>query len=99
MAYVHLHAHSCFSFLDGCAQPEELAAAAAGLGQGALALTDWAGLYAAPAFDRACRAAGVRPIFGAEVAVPGLGHLTLLVKDGEGWRALCRLLTAAQLAG
>ncbi|HET8628263.1 MAG TPA: DNA polymerase III subunit alpha, partial [Thermomicrobiales bacterium] len=99
MGFVHLHCHSAFSFLDGCAQPEELAAAAAGHGQEALALTDWAGLHAAPAFARACRAAGVRPLHGAEVAVPGLGHLTLLVRDKEGWRSLCRLLTAAQLAG
>ncbi|HEX5503191.1 MAG TPA: PHP domain-containing protein, partial [Thermomicrobiales bacterium] len=99
MGYSHLHCHSAFSFLDGCAAPEDLAAATAGLGQEALALTDWHGLYAAPAFARACRAAGVKPIHGAEIAVSGLGHLTLLVQDAAGWRSLCRLLSAAQLAG
>jgi DNA polymerase III alpha subunit len=43
-------------------------------------------------------------MFGAEIALgtdaAARGpHLTLLVKDREGWRSLCRLLTAAQLAG
>ena len=32
MIYPELHAHSCFSFLDGASQPEELAERAAALG-------------------------------------------------------------------
>jgi error-prone DNA polymerase len=100
----HLHVHSHFSFLDGASSPEALVRRAAELGQGALALTDWAGLYGAVAFDAACRAAGVRPLFGAEIALAGSDgtpgpHLTLLVRNRDGWRSLCRLLSAAQLAG
>ncbi len=101
---VHLHVHSHYSFLDGAASPEALARRAAALGQDALALTDWSGLYGTVAFDAACRAVGVRSLFGAEIALadqdgaPG-PHLTLLVRDRPGWRALCRLLSAAQLTG
>ena len=81
---VQLHAHSHFSFLDGASSPEALAWRAAELGQAALALTDWHGLYGAVPFDRACRAAGVRPIHGAEVALTDGRHLTLLVQDAAG---------------
>ncbi len=66
---VHLHAHSFFNFLDGASSPEALARRAAELGQAALALTDWHGLYGAVRIDRACRTVGVRPIFGAEIAL------------------------------
>jgi DNA polymerase III alpha subunit len=102
--FVHLHAHSHYSFLDGASSPETLARRAAHLGQGALALTDWSGLYGAVAFAAACELVGVRPIFGAEIALRGRDgtpgpHLTLLVRNKDGWRSLCRLLSAAQLAG
>jgi error-prone DNA polymerase len=40
MDYVELHAHSCFSLLDGASSPEALVARAALLGHTALALTD-----------------------------------------------------------
>ena len=38
--YVELHAHSCFSLLDGASFPEDLVARAAALGMPPLALTD-----------------------------------------------------------
>ena len=38
--YAELHCHSAFSFLDGASLPDELVAAALGLGYEALALTD-----------------------------------------------------------
>jgi hypothetical protein len=91
--------HSHYSFLDGASSPETLARRAAELGQDTLALTDWSGVYGAVEFDHACRRAGIRPLHGAEIALTDGRHLTLLVKNNEGWRSLCRLLTAAQLAG
>lgn len=104
--FVHLHVHSHYSFLDGASSPEALARRAADLRQEALALTDWVGLYGAIEHRQACERAGVRPIYGAEVALQSSdssetpnGHLTLLVKGRTGWQSLCRLLTAAQLAG
>jgi error-prone DNA polymerase len=103
-AFVHLHVHSYFSFLDGASSPQALVERAAAMDQECLALTDWNGVYGAVAFDHAARRTGLRPIFGAEIALDTVGdtpgaHLTLLVKNSDGWRSLCRLLTSAQLRG
>jgi error-prone DNA polymerase len=99
--YVELHAHSAYSSLDGASLPEELIARAAELGHTALALTDHDSLAGAMELAMAARESPVRAIFGAEVTVQDpaardggqLQHLTLLVRDGHGWRNLCRLLT------
>jgi error-prone DNA polymerase len=98
MAYVELHAHSAFSFLDGASTPMELAAAAAAQGYPAFALTDHDGVWGSMEFAYACRGFGVRPITGAELTVrEGESdlHLTLLAEDESGYRNLCRLLTLA----
>src|SRR3954469_18648766 len=95
MAYVQLHPHSAYSFLDGASLPEELALRAAQLGYGALALTDHDGVYGSREFARAAKAFGVRPITGAEVTLADGAHVTLLVESAVGYANLCRLLTAA----
>ena len=59
-AYVELHAHSAYSFLDGASLPEELAARAAELGYDALALTDHDGVYGSLEFAHAAKHFGVR---------------------------------------
>src|SRR5215217_6237374 len=57
----------------GANHPADLVTRAAGHGMSALALTDRDGLYGAVKFALACRSAGVRPIFGVDLAVaPGL---------------------------
>jgi error-prone DNA polymerase len=93
--YVELHAHSAFSFLDGASLPDELAAAAAELGYGAMALTDHNGVSGSMEFAQAAAPLGVRTIHGAEVDLDDGRHLTLLVEDERGWRNLCHLLTRA----
>ncbi|HJV30133.1 MAG TPA: PHP domain-containing protein, partial [Gaiellaceae bacterium] len=95
MAYVELHSHSAYSFLDGASLPEELALRAAELGYEALALTDHDGVYGSLEFAHAAKAFGVRAITGAEVTLEGGAHVTLLVEDARGYANLCRLLTAA----
>ena len=71
-AFVHLHAHSYYSLLDGCPSPAELAQAAAQAGYSALALTDHDALYGAIEFYDACHEVGIRPIVGLELTVaPG----------------------------
>ncbi|MDX6487527.1 MAG: error-prone polymerase, partial [Gaiellaceae bacterium] len=95
MAYVELHSHSAYSFLDGASHPEELALAAAELGYEALALTDHDGVFGSLEFAHAAKAVGVRPITGAEVTLRGGSHVTLLVETPRGYANLCRLLTAA----
>ncbi|HEY7208075.1 MAG TPA: PHP domain-containing protein, partial [Gaiellaceae bacterium] len=93
--YVELHAHSAYSFLDGASQPEELAARAAELGYGALALTDHDGVYGSLEFAHAAKHFGVRPITGAEVTLGDGSHITLLVESSQGYANLCRILTEA----
>src|SRR6266496_4044009 len=95
LAFVELHAHSAYSFLDGASLPEELAVRAAELGYEALALTDHDGLYGSLEFAHAAKEFGVRPITGAEVTLAGGAHVTLLVESPRGYANLCRLLTAA----
>jgi len=92
-----LHAHSCYSLLDGAAQPEELASRAAELGLYALALTDHDALYGAPAFFAQAQAAGVKPLLGAEMTLDDQSHLTLLAENEQGYRNLCQIVTAGRL--
>jgi error-prone DNA polymerase len=72
--FVHLHVASGYSMRYGANHPADLVARAAEHGMGALALTDRDGLYGAVKFALACRSAGIRPIFGVDLAVaPALG--------------------------
>src|SRR4051812_35864530 len=69
MSYIELHAASAFSFLQGASLPEALIERAAALGYPALALLDRDGVYGAPRFHKAARAAGIRPIIGSELTI------------------------------
>ena len=92
---IELHAHSCYSFLDGASQPDELALRAAELGYPAMALTDHDSLSGSLEFAHAARGAGLRPITGCEVTLADGAHVTLLVESQAGYRNLCRLITLA----
>jgi error-prone DNA polymerase len=67
--FTHLHTVSGFSLRYGASHPERLAERASGWGMDALALTDRDTLAGAVRFAKACAAHGVRPLFGAELAV------------------------------
>src|SRR5689334_20427914 len=107
--YLELHTASAFSFLDGASLPETLIARAAELGYGAIALLDRDGVYGAPQFYRAAKAAGIKAIVGAELtcqsaAAGGAASaaaprwtLPVLVESAEGYRNLCRVITRGKL--
>ncbi len=108
--YAELHCHSNFSFLDGASHPEELVEQAARLGLEAIALTDHDGVYGVVRFAEAAAELGVATVFGTElslglsapqngVADPEGGHLLLLATGPDGYRGLCRTVSAAQLRG
>jgi error-prone DNA polymerase len=150
--FVHLHVASGYSLRHGASHPRTLVERAAEHGMDTLALTDRDGMYGAVKFAQACTAAGVRPVFGVDLAVapvrlddaprtgasvragagarsagtarrtaparggafldgdpdrarrgdPGalpLPRVVLLARDGQGWAALCRLVSATHLAG
>src|SRR2546421_3673440 len=106
----HLHVHSEYSLLDGACKIDELAARAAVFGQPALGLTDHGVMNGAVELFTACRAHGIKPIFGCEVYVaddharraPGKqerSHLTLLASSEVGYRNLVKLTSAGFLDG
>ena len=106
--YIELHASSAFSFLDGASLPEALVDRAAELGYPALALLDRDGVYGAPRFHLAAKRAGLKAIVGAELTIadgrddaPDGGRriltLPVLIESREGYRNLCRLITAMKL--
>ncbi|MBA2324570.1 MAG: error-prone DNA polymerase [Pseudonocardiales bacterium] len=108
--YTELHCHSNFSFLDGASHPEELVEQAVRLGLEAIALTDHDGMYGVVRFAEAAAELGIGSIFGAELSLglPGpqngvpdpVGrHLLALARGPEGYRALCRTISTAQLRG
>ncbi|MGW0735766.1 DNA polymerase III subunit alpha [Streptomyces sp. NPDC002851] len=67
--FTHLHTASGFSLRYGASHPERLAERAAERGMDALALTDRDTVAGTVRFAKACAKAGVRPLFGAELAV------------------------------
>ncbi|MCW2605367.1 MAG: polymerase alpha subunit, partial [Frankiales bacterium] len=130
--FVHLHVASGYSLRHGASHPSALVERAADHGMDALALTDRDGMYGAVKFAQACTRAGIRPLFGVDLAVrpvaapteeprasrparqsPARGgaftdrgpdglslpRVVLLARDGRGWAALCRLVSATHLAG
>ncbi|HKF67495.1 MAG TPA: PHP domain-containing protein, partial [Vicinamibacterales bacterium] len=62
---MELHSSSAFSFLQAASLPEALVDRAASLDYPALALLDRDGVYGAPRFHKAAKAAGIQPIIGA----------------------------------
>ncbi|WP_328316687.1 DNA polymerase III subunit alpha [Streptomyces sp. NBC_00388] len=69
--FTHLHTASGFSLRYGASHPERLAERAAERGMDAIALTDRDTLAGTVRFAKACAAAGVRPLFGARLAIGG----------------------------
>ena len=65
--FVHLHNHTHYSLLDGCAKPVRAAARAKELGMPALAMTDHGNLFGAIDFYRSCKKADIKPLIGCEL--------------------------------
>lgn len=82
--FTHLHTVSGFSLRYGASHPERLAERAAERGMGALALTDRDTLAGTVRFAKACERAGVRPLFGVELAVAPAGRASDGHAQGDG---------------
>ncbi|MFT2017463.1 DNA polymerase III subunit alpha [Streptomyces sp. 796.1] len=72
MSFTHLRVASGYSLRYGASHPHALAERAVERGLDALALTDRDSLAGAVRFAKACAGAGVRPLFGVDLAVPGV---------------------------
>jgi error-prone DNA polymerase len=98
--YAELRCRSCYSFLEGASQPEELVTRASELGLSALALADVNGLYGIVKGWTEAKRRGLPLVVGAELTVSDLvrgrpAPLVLLATDRDGYANLCRLLTLA----
>jgi DNA polymerase-3 subunit alpha len=104
MDFVHLRAHTEYSVVDGTLRIDDVVAAAAADGQGALAITDLSNLFGAVKFYGAARRKGLKPILGADVWLEPDGadkppsRLLLLVQDKAGYLNLCEILSRAWIA-
>ncbi len=104
-SFVHLRVHSEYSIVDGLIRVDELARRVAGMGMGAVALTDRANLFALVKFYEACQAEGVKPLFGADLRITSPGAVDdrageetralVLAMSDAGYRNLIRLVSTA----
>ena len=111
-SFVHLHAHTEYSMLDGAAKITDYLKKVKELNQPAAAITDHGNLYGALEFVRQADSLGIKPIIGYEAYVtPGSRfdrpdrdnnkryHLTLLAENNIGYQNLVELVSKAYLEG
>ncbi|HSX13219.1 MAG TPA: DNA polymerase III subunit alpha [Chlamydiales bacterium] len=113
MTWIPLNVHSQYSILDSTASVNAIAERAKAYQIPALALTDQGNLYGAVDFYKACKAAGVKPIFGCKIwmaptsrfekkrvyGMPNGFPILLLAKNNVGYRNLCKLSSLGFLEG
>jgi DNA polymerase-3 subunit alpha len=107
--FAHLHLHTESSALDGFGTAKAYAKEASDLGFEYIACTDHGNVDGVIEFQRQCENHKINSIVGCELyVVPDMlkkqkgerrGHLTVLVKNTNGWHTLCRWLTKANLEG
>ena len=102
--FVHLRMHSEYSVNDGIVRIDDAVQRAAQDRMPALALTDAANLFGMVKFYGAARAAGVKPIIGADCWVENAAdreksaRVLLLCASRDGYLRLCALLSRAWLS-
>ena len=104
--FVHLSLHTEYSLVDSLIRIKPLMARVAELEMPAVALTDQSNLFAMVKFYRAAIAAGIKPIFGADLllraapgeATPGY-RLLLLCQNHDGYLNLSKLISCAYQEG
>ncbi|MCX6972275.1 MAG: DNA polymerase IV [Verrucomicrobia bacterium] len=90
-----LNFRSCYSFMDSLLTPEKIVMLAADAGCEAVGICD-PNLHAAVPFYQAAKAAGLRPLIGAELAVAGTKRCAY-AQNQTGYANLCRLLSAKSI--
>jgi len=111
-SFVHLHAHTEYSMLDGAAKIKDYLTKVKELNQPAAAITDHGNLYGALEFVKVAEEIGVKPIIGYEAYItPGSRfdrpdrqnnkryHLTLLAENNVGYQNLVELVSKAFIEG
>ncbi len=91
--YVPLYCKTNGSFLEGASHPEELVEEAHRLGLRSLAVTDRDGVYGIVKAHLKALELGLHLIIGSQITVEDGSTIVLLVREHEGYRNLCRLVT------
>ena len=113
MSFVHLHAHTHYSLLDGAAKIKALVKETKRLGMDSLAITDHGNMYGTLEFYTTARKNDIKPIIGCEAYIaPGdrrvhrgiegeshSYHLVLLAKNETGYKNLIKLTSHSFLEG
>ncbi|WP_293619702.1 error-prone DNA polymerase [Salinisphaera sp.] len=95
-AYAELCCVSAFSFQRGASTPEELVTRAAQLEYDAIALTDECSLAGAVRALQAAEACGMKLILGSRFVLDNGVTLVVLVRNRDGYKRLCQLITTAR---
>ena len=93
--FVHLKLHTEYSLLEGVGKIDEYVKKASELEMTSLAITD-VNMFGAIEFFKKCKNARIKPIIGLEIFLDGLENfgeysLTLLAKNKNGYKNLCKL--------
>lgn len=107
--FSHLHVHTEYSLLDGFGTAEDYVKRAKELEQGALAITDHGNIDGLIKFQKECKKQGLTPVLGCEAYIvkdplikekgDRRHHVTLLIKNDQGFKNLAQMLTVANLEG
>lgn len=103
--FFDLHRHDEFSLFDGFGKPNELAKVAKELGYQALGISNHGSISGLVKHWQACVEVGIKPILGIEIYFQPVFkrnnpqrksyHLCLFVKNIDGYKNLCHMLTEA----
>lgn len=103
--YFDLHRHDEYSLFDGFGKPTDLARIAKDLGYKALGISNHGSISGLIKHYQACNETGIKPIMGCEVYFqPKFDrqnpqrksyHLNLFVKNLQGYKNLCHIMTEA----
>lgn len=103
--FFDLHRHDEHSFFDGFGKPQELAQIAKDLGYKALGISNHGNISGLIQHWLACEDVGIKPVLGCEVYFQPVFnkenpkrksyHLNLFVKNLEGYKNLCHIMTEA----
>jgi DNA polymerase-3 subunit alpha len=97
-SFIHIRLHSEFSLVDGIVRLKPLMNKLVENEMPAVALTDLNNLFALVKFQKAAFAAGIKPIFGADIKIrseidDSIYELCLLVQNQQGYKNLTELIS------
>lgn len=103
--FFDLHRHDEYSLFDGFGKPEQLAKHAKELGHRALGISNHGSISGLIKHYQACNEVGIKPVMGCEIYFqPKFNkenpkrksyHLNLFVKNLQGYKNLCHIMTEA----